>query len=185
MVGLGERCPCCPQSPCTPVLELAGSAAAAPWQAGERGGTEAPHAPPPASAAAGVTLGSAGAMRAYLRQMLDVINNGVVPSCTDISGADQGVHNYLLHELGPAGKLNFAYRAVRNLESPVHTVSLGFPVGLDMYGRLVRLQGGPLPSIVHQYNRHTELIEQYKAMYPITGAAGAGGLAGWLAGEAH
>lgn len=37
-------------------------------------------------------------------------------------GGDQAVHNYLLHQLAPAGNLSFAWHVRRNWESPVHAM---------------------------------------------------------------
>ncbi len=70
-------------------------------------------------------MGSAGAVRAYVQQMQETLAHGVRPGCADTVGADQGVHNYLLYELGPRGQLPFKFWVLPNLESPVYTLALG------------------------------------------------------------
>lgn len=39
----------------------------------------------------------------------------------DKGGCDQGIHNYMVHYLGPRGKLKFKHHVRKNWESPVQT----------------------------------------------------------------
>lgn len=160
---------------------------------------------------AGVTLGSASAVRAYIEAWFRALYHDALPACKSITGgacparlascglrsravrrgasaaaaaaapcrcggapppaapqghcpspptlppplADQAVHNYLLHYLGPRGRLGFNYRALSNWESPVATATYGWPMRVDAYGRLHR-PNATFPSIVHQYDRSCE-----------------------------
>jgi hypothetical protein len=120
---------------------------------------------------AGVTIGTAGPVRAYLRQMVDVLKTRVKQKCLRNVGPDQAAHNYLLHYLGPQEFLDFKYTVLDNWASPVHTATLAFPVTLDEARRLRRLPTGgspdpAFPAIVHQYNRHSTLVKLYLGLYP-------------------
>ena len=69
--------------------------------------------------------------------------------------ADQAVHNYLLHILGARNKLKFKHVTLSNWESPVATATYGWPMRVDAYGRLHRVNG-TFPPVVHQYDRSGE-----------------------------
>lgn len=114
---------------------------------------------------AGVTIGAAPAVRAYIEQWFDAWRNDVEPACRKITG-DQAVHNYLLHYLGPRGRLRFEHRALSNWESPVITATYAWPMRVDRYGRLHRLNG-TFPAVVHQYDRSAKLRLLMFAQYPI------------------
>ena len=65
-------------------------------------------------------MGSVWAVRGYVRQLLNVTYGAASPKCRRY-GADQAVHNYMLHRLGPRGLLDFAHHWADNWEGPVHT----------------------------------------------------------------
>ena len=70
--------------------------------------------------AAGITIGSVAAVHAYTVQLLRIAFEDASPKCRWY-GSDQAVHNYMLHKLGPEGKLDFPHHMARNWDSPVHT----------------------------------------------------------------
>jgi hypothetical protein len=82
---------------------------------------------------AGITIGSVAAVHGYVTQLLASAYKEASPKCRKY-GADQAVHNYLLHYLGPRGRLPFAYHMHRNWDSPVHTAGAAPAAGLVQRG---------------------------------------------------
>ncbi|KAL4444237.1 hypothetical protein ABPG75_011974 [Micractinium tetrahymenae] len=118
---------------------------------------------------AGITIGSVAAVHAYCDQLLEIAYKGdAKPKCRHY-GSDQAIHNYMLHYLGPRGRLHYAYHVRRNWESPVHTAGYGWPITIDTEGVYRRVNGSFVPPIVHQYDRAFEATKIYLAMYPLRG----------------
>lgn len=94
------------------------------------------------------------------------------PSCSATSGADQGIHNYVLHYLGARGELPFKFRVADNQASPVHTAQYGWPVTINRFGALRRAAGSrlPVPPIVHQYDRLWPVKQLAQGLYPVLGS---------------
>ncbi|KAL4441478.1 hypothetical protein ABPG77_001982 [Micractinium sp. CCAP 211/92] len=116
---------------------------------------------------AGITIGSVAAVHAYCDQLLEIAYKGEAkPKCRHY-GSDQAIHNYMLHYLGPRGRLRYAHHARRNWESPVHTAGYGWPITIDKEGVYRRVNGTFVPPIVHQYDRAYEATKIYLAMYPL------------------
>ena len=102
---------------------------------------------------AGTTIAPAGQMMRYLRLML-----GEVQAMKDAYVcADQAAHNVLLHD----GKLEPVVR-LYNFEGPILTVGTEPRYQLNGEGWMVNRDGSVIP-IVHQYDRHAELIELFEA----------------------
>ncbi|GAB4817968.1 hypothetical protein N2152v2_005014 [Parachlorella kessleri] len=109
----------------------------------------------------GVTLGSANAIKSYLRAFMRAAANAL-PTCMN----DQPVHNYLLHHLPTIEPLEFKYMVLNNSQSPVMSFQFGVPAHVDEFSRIITLDGHLAP-IVHQYDRQQELAQAYRAMYPV------------------
>lgn len=114
---------------------------------------------------AGITIGSVSAVHAYIVQLLQTVYGEASPKCRKY-GSDQATHNYMLHYLGPRGRLKFPYHMRRNWDSPVHTAGYGWPIVIDKDG-VYRRVNGSVPPIVHQYDRAFEATKVYLAMYPL------------------
>lgn len=98
---------------------------------------------------AGTTLAPVPLMKRYLQLMLAEIE-----AMKDaFACADQAAHNLLLH----AGKLE-PTRRLYNFEGPVLTVGTEADYQLDAQRRLVNRDGSVI-AIVHQYDRHRDLIQ--------------------------
>jgi hypothetical protein len=102
---------------------------------------------------AGTTIAPTARMKTYLRQMLEQIQ-----SMKDAYVcADQAAHNLLLHDgaLEPVKRLY-------NFEGPVLTVGTEPQYRINDDGKLVNRDGSVI-AIVHQYDRHPDLIELFDA----------------------
>lgn len=130
----------------------------------------------------GVTLGAAGAVHAYLNTMVELITQQAAAKnlrcLVTESGAEQGIHNYLLHALGPRGSnnLSFTVSVLANGQSPVYTLLRGFPVTIDAFHQVTirrNSSAGEIvlhPSLLHQYDRsHTLFLTLQKAYSCIEG----------------
>ena len=98
----------------------------------------------------GVTIGSYKRIMKYLETMVDYITRFVLPRQSRIDdGADQGVHNYILHY----GLVPYS-RVFSNEDGPVITLT-GVPevdVRFDKNGYVVN-KTGEVVNVVHQYDR--------------------------------
>lgn len=117
----------------------------------------------------GTTFGSLSRVLWYLRQMRTRIaqwHEGFA-----IDGSDQGVHNYVMRldaAAHAAAARTTPPHIVRNGEGAVRTLAvevfraqerpLEHVLPVDPLGRVLTDAGYPVP-VVHQYNRHTELVE--------------------------
>lgn len=115
---------------------------------------------------AGITIGSVAAVHAYCAQLLEIAYKEAKPKCRHY-GSDQAVHNYMLHYLGPRGRLKYSYHMRSNWQSPVHTAGYGWPITIDAEGVYRRVNGSFVPPIVHQYDRAFEATKVYLSMYPL------------------
>ncbi|KAL4858012.1 hypothetical protein ACK3TF_001968 [Chlorella vulgaris] len=123
----------------------------------------------------GVTVGGIGAVAAYVNQLLHVAFNIAKRGCRFSGGSDQGVHDYMLHVLGPSSQLNLTYHVLKNWDSPVFTAGHGWPHHLDSCGVFQRGDGSGTeasqmlpPPIVHQYDkRGGGMTLLMRAMYPV------------------
>ena len=102
---------------------------------------------------AGTSLGPVPAVQRYLRAMLGEIVRMKDP----VECADQAAHNVLLHRgaFEPVERLN-------NFEGPVLTVGSEPRYQFDDHQRLVNRDGSVI-AVVHQYDRHPELVELFDA----------------------
>jgi hypothetical protein len=98
---------------------------------------------------AGTTLAPAPHMEHYLRMILAMIQQ----MADAYECADQAAHNLMLHE----GRLEPATR-LYNFRSPFLTVGTETSYRLDASRGLVN-EDGSLINLVHQYDRHPELIK--------------------------
>ena len=109
---------------------------------------------------AGAVLGGRYAIRAYLQLLLDVLHLVTKESCKT-SGADQGIHNYILHYLRPRRPdlLRFDVLQLANDDSPIYTVGITEPARVDISdgGFAVYNQKGAKPPLLHQVDRHDKL----------------------------
>lgn len=106
---------------------------------------------------AGTTFGSADAVLAYLRSMI-----GQVQAMRDAYHcADQAAHNLMLH----SGALEPVTR-MYNFRAPVATVGTEQEFRINARGELVNHDGSTV-AIVHQYDRHPQLVRLFDRMaYP-------------------
>jgi hypothetical protein len=102
---------------------------------------------------AGTTLAPVPLMMRYLELMLREI--AVMKDAYEC--ADQAAHNLLLHE----GKLDPVER-LRNFEGPILTVGTEPSYRLNEANELVNRDGAAI-AIVHQYDRHSELMRLFEA----------------------
>lgn len=72
----------------------------------------------PLPCCAGVTIGSVGAVLAYVSQLLHIAAN--VARCSG-PGAAPAAHQYMVHRLGPTGNLTFSFHVRENWASPLHS----------------------------------------------------------------
>jgi hypothetical protein len=104
----------------------------------------------------GVTIGTSTAMLQYFRNMLSLIC-----SMKNIPGLDQGIHNYLLYKSMIPTAHQFEDDA-----GPVSTISQFKPLHkIKIKGGKVRGITGEIISIVHQYDRHNQLLLQWNKRY--------------------
>lgn len=110
---------------------------------------------------AGTTLAPTAIMKAYLQRLIRefaAVKN--VYNC-----ADQALHNVLIYrnELGPVVKCY-------NFKGPILTVGTEQNYLLNTQGQLINESGDVVP-IVHQYDRHEELVKLLHAQPGEAGAA--------------
>lgn len=102
---------------------------------------------------AGTTLAPASLMKTYLESMLNEISR--LEDAFEC--ADQAAHNVLIHRdaFGPLERLY-------NFRSPVLTVGTEVSYRLNEQQQLINLDGSVI-NIVHQYDRHDELVAIFDA----------------------
>jgi len=109
---------------------------------------------------AGVTLGPVGEVEKYLTRMCSEIWK-YLPQVTELKwGSDQGIHNYLIYEKEILCDLT------DNQEGLIATLSLEDPSSLfkDTCSGLIQVDGN-YPNIVHQYDRHPDLVNFLKQQF--------------------
>lgn len=92
---------------------------------------------------AGVTIGKQPDMAKYLKRMCEHLNGLLY------SGADQGVHNWMIWN-------NEIDCKIWDNDGPVYTV--GLEPKLDVRYHKIYNRNGELPYIVHQYDRHLTIL---------------------------
>ena len=118
-------------------------------------------------ACSGTLLGGGGAVLAYLQLLFDVANFATKPGCLAMGGVDQGLHNYILHWLAPRRPdlLRFGMLVLGNEESPIYTVGSVQPHRMGGSGGLVvRTPRGRTPAVLHQVDRHADLVQHIEAL---------------------
>ena len=118
-------------------------------------------------ACSGALLGGGAAVLTYLQLLFDVANFSNRPGCLATGGVDQGLHNYILHWLKPRRPdlLRFDARVLENDESPIYTVGAVQPVRSGGAGSLVvRNRRGRIPAVLHQVDRHADLVQHVEAL---------------------
>ena len=100
----------------------------------------------------GVTLGPADPMEAYLVEMCREIWK-CLPKLALIAQYDQGIHNYLIH----TGRINL--HLTDNRTGIIATLHYENPSNIqtDATAGVVTVQG-KAPAIIHQYDRHRNLV---------------------------
>jgi hypothetical protein len=102
---------------------------------------------------AGTTMAPVPLMMRYLRQMLaEIAGMNDAYAC-----ADQAAHNVLLHE----GKLDPVAR-LRNFAGPILTLGSEPRYELNEQKELVN-RDGSIIAVIHQYDRHPELVRIFEA----------------------
>ncbi len=106
----------------------------------------------------GTTYGTAKGIRDYLDKMLELMYRYKVSA----PGADQAVHNYILHH-----RLLPRIHFFENENSPVLT--LGYRTGnmeRNFRGRMTN-RAGLVPAVLHQYDRHRFLVWRVGKKYGV------------------
>ena len=105
-------------------------------------------------ACAGTTLGTLEAVKAYLQRM--VKESYCVRKMALVPGADQGLHNYLVHR----GMLPQAH-IIENAAGAVFTMGVAptTQFRFNSADEVVRSDGGVIP-VLHQYDRHPEVRQK-------------------------
>ncbi len=106
----------------------------------------------------GVTLGSAKEVENYLSKMCSEMWR-LLPKIIFKEGCDQGFHDYLIFEKQITPNLT------DNHQGLISTVSLEKPnnMSIDFTSGLVKI-GDRYPAIIHQYDRHPDLADFFKAL---------------------
>ena len=103
---------------------------------------------------AGVTCGSVPEMAAYTDLMCSTL--GGIPSQF---AHDQAVHNVLVY------KCLAHVRVFANEESPVYTVGYLPRESVQVVDGLIHNKAGKVPAVVHQWDRHNNLVALVKERY--------------------
>ena len=118
-------------------------------------------------ACSGTLLGGGGAVLAYLQLLFDIADFATKPGCLAMGGVDQGLHNYILHWLAPRRPdlLRFDVLVLANDQSPIYTVGSVQPHRAGGSGSLVvRTRRGRTPAVLHQVDRHADLVQHMEAL---------------------
>lgn len=100
----------------------------------------------------GVTAGSRDAMLLYLRTMASELDRHWPP----LGPHDQAAHNWLLR----TGQIDDNHVIVNGQGRVITAGEMHGPWTFDGEGRLT-VQGGATPAVVHQYDRHQELVKHF------------------------
>ena len=103
----------------------------------------------------GTTIGSYRCMRDYLTQMVEAILENPTPC----QGVDQGFHNYVVHS-GRVPNVSFC----SNRDGPFLTLHGVYDWKWGESGDVL-LPSGQVANIVHQFNRHPELVSLAKRRF--------------------
>lgn len=99
----------------------------------------------------GVTIGSYSSIIPYLDKMVYFINK--LGPKANITGIDQGIHNYIVH------KKLVDYKFFENLDGPVLTMGYTDPKSLHFNNdRFIINNNGNVINILHQYDRHRDIM---------------------------
>lgn len=110
-------------------------------------------------ASSGFTIGTTAQIVMYVNRMVSELEKR--QPC-ERKGADQGVHNVLVHD-GPPNFVEFVQH--ENNDGPVWTGGYVSTVPKDREGRVVNRRQEPY-IVVHQYDRHMNLIKDLAQLPP-------------------
>jgi len=137
---------------------------------------------PHAVSCSGVTLGAVDVLRHYLRGMSkwsDVSREAKKKAGMELAkGSDQGLHNCIVHGVCDVATPVDTEPTLNNsvlLPNGVLVLNMAWlpdeEVRIDHFGR-VRLSGNNgMPAILHQFDRHLQLVALQQRMYPVVQAA--------------
>lgn len=98
----------------------------------------------------GITIGDHAGMLAYTGMMIDEMRQQ--SSGMRIRGVDQGIHNFILWMRRPA------LAVIHQNADHVLTLGVGTEASYSIAEDVVTAAAGQIPSIVHQWDRHPELV---------------------------
>jgi hypothetical protein len=98
----------------------------------------------------GITIGDHAGMLAYTGMMIDEMRQQ--SGSMRIRGVDQGIHNFILWMRRPA------LAVIHQNGDHVLTLGVSTKASYSVAGDVVSAEAGQIPPIVHQWDRHPELV---------------------------